>query len=155
MDKIKYKKTIAFDFDGVIHRYSKGWQDGKIYDDVLDGWVELVKSLHKENFNVIILTTRNKRQVFKFLWDKYHMYFAMKPNANTDDDFSSDFAFRVMPFYEKFFNSKKDHKDYKNKTVGICNHKAVFDVLIDDRAICFTGSYNGLKDKITNFKSWV
>ena len=27
-------KTIAFDFDGVIHRFSKGWQDGRIYDDI-------------------------------------------------------------------------------------------------------------------------
>jgi len=152
---MKFKKTIAFDFDGVIHKYSKGWQDGSVYDPVLDGWVETVQQLHQEGYNVIILTTRPKRQVNKFLYEQYFYIDGMKTGAKTDDGFSCGFAFRVMPFYEKFFNSKKDHKDFKEKTVGICNHKAVFDVLIDDRAICFTGSYDGLKNKITNFKSWV
>lgn len=29
--KKKYTKRIAIDFDGVIHSFHKGWQDGKIY----------------------------------------------------------------------------------------------------------------------------
>jgi hypothetical protein len=132
----EFKKTIAFDFDGVIHQYRKGWQNGEIYDCIIDGWVDSVREFHNKGYNVIILTTRSKRQVYKFLWEKYHSYEAMKPEpAKTDDFFSSGFAFRVMPFYEKFFNAKRDHKDYKGKTVGICNHKAVFHVLIDDRTI--------------------
>lgn len=150
-----HKKTIAFDFDGVIHRYSIGWQDGSIYDPISGEWYRLVRELLERGFNVIILTTRPKKQVFKHLWIENHFYDGMRGGAKTDDNFSCGFAFRVMPFYEKFFNSKKDHKDFKGKTVGVCNHKAVFDVLVDDRVICFTGSYEGLLTKILSFKSWV
>jgi len=31
------KNTIAVDFDGVIHQYSKGWEDGSIYDKPVKG----------------------------------------------------------------------------------------------------------------------
>lgn len=29
--------TISIDFDGVIHQYSKGWQNGEIYDPPIRG----------------------------------------------------------------------------------------------------------------------
>lgn len=28
------KKTIVFDFDGVIHKGYKGWKDGSIYGEI-------------------------------------------------------------------------------------------------------------------------
>lgn len=51
------KLSLAVDFDGVIHKYSKGWQGGDIYDPPMDGALESLKKLHSD-FNIIIFTTR-------------------------------------------------------------------------------------------------
>lgn len=52
------KKTIAIDFDGVIHKYDRGWQDGKIYGDVIEGALECMTKLKEDGFDLFILTTR-------------------------------------------------------------------------------------------------
>lgn len=51
------RSSIALDFDGVIHRYSRGWGDGKIYDPPMDGAPEAIERLNKE-FNLVIFTAR-------------------------------------------------------------------------------------------------
>ena len=51
-------KTIVFDFDGVIHKYSKGWQDGSIYDEPVPGIKTIIDELRKENYQVVIVSTR-------------------------------------------------------------------------------------------------
>jgi hypothetical protein len=58
--------TIAFDFDGVIHRYSRGWQDGTIYDPPIPGALEAL-DLVLESFPVFILTSREPEQVMPWL----------------------------------------------------------------------------------------
>jgi hypothetical protein len=50
-------KTIAVDFDGVIHRYSKGWHDGTIYDKPEPGAKEALTLLMRD-FEVFIYSTR-------------------------------------------------------------------------------------------------
>ena len=42
LDKIKEQtsKNICVDFDGVIHKNSKGFHDGTIYDDPVEGTKE-------------------------------------------------------------------------------------------------------------------
>jgi hypothetical protein len=52
-------KTIAIDFDGVIHKYSKGWQDGTIYDEPMEGSLDAIKQLAVNN-KLIIFSTRAK-----------------------------------------------------------------------------------------------
>jgi hypothetical protein len=54
---VKRKRTIAVDFDGVIHRYSKGWRDGSIYDPPVDGACEALARIHAR-YIVVIFTTR-------------------------------------------------------------------------------------------------
>ena len=51
------RKTIVFDFDGVIHKYSKGWQDGSIYDEPVKGIKTLINELHQD-YDICIVTTR-------------------------------------------------------------------------------------------------
>ena len=51
-------KTIAVDFDGVIHAYRQGWQGGVIYDDPVEGAFDGIRKLVKEGYLVVIHTTR-------------------------------------------------------------------------------------------------
>ena len=53
------KKRIVFDFDGVIHKYSKGWQDGSIYDEPVEGIREVIDYL-RQKYEVVIVSTRSK-----------------------------------------------------------------------------------------------
>ena len=51
------KHSIAVDFDGVIHRYSRGWQDGTIYDPPMPGVRPALMALQKK-FKIIIFSRR-------------------------------------------------------------------------------------------------
>src|SRR3989344_4019008 len=50
--------TIAVDLDGVIHAYSKGWNDGTMYDDPVSGSHEALAQLVSDGFRVAIVTAR-------------------------------------------------------------------------------------------------
>mgnify|MGYP003349447898 FL=1 len=53
----KNKKTIALDFDGVIHDAYEGWGDGTCYGEPLPGALEAIKSL-SEKYKVVIFTAK-------------------------------------------------------------------------------------------------
>lgn len=74
-----YRPTIAVDFDGVIHKYSNGWQDGEIYDDPIEGAFEKMLRLYLDGFNIVISTARTEIDSVKTWWNKwYHIKF---PNS--------------------------------------------------------------------------
>lgn len=56
-------KRLLIDFDRVIHRYRKGWQDGSIYDSPVPGAIRAIKSLIKAGFEVVVFTSESSRGI--------------------------------------------------------------------------------------------
>lgn len=50
-------KRIMIDFDGTIHSYEKGWQDGEIYGHYLENSKEVINELYND-FEIVIFTAR-------------------------------------------------------------------------------------------------
>ena len=67
---------IGIDFDGVIHKNSKGYYDGTIYDDPIEGTEESLKRL-SEKYTLILYTTKakpdrgliNGRPTIELIWE--------------------------------------------------------------------------------------
>ena len=53
------KKTVVFDFDGVIHSYTSGWKGiDVILDEPVKGIKEVIENLRDAGYYVAVVTTR-------------------------------------------------------------------------------------------------
>ena len=53
------KQTVVFDFDGVIHSYTSGWQGEGVADDPpVPGIREALKEIHEAGYEVVVVSTR-------------------------------------------------------------------------------------------------
>lgn len=68
IDNLDKKKTLAIDFDGVIHKYSQGFKGlDNIYDGPMDGTYEALTKLKEEGYTLKILSSRPKEYIIKWL----------------------------------------------------------------------------------------
>ena len=56
------RQRIMIDLDATIHKYSKGYQDGTIYDEPFDGAKEAIDWLKGMGFEIVIFTTRASKE---------------------------------------------------------------------------------------------
>jgi len=128
-----FKPTLCIDFDGVIHSYEKGWQDGVIYGTVVPGFFEWVERV-RDKFKLVIYSSRSK------------------------DD--AGIAAMGLWFHEQrnaWIKSGGERNHTEPLTMEFANEKPAAWLTIDDRAICFTGDWNAPElqpDAMRSFKPW-
>lgn len=143
-------KTIAIDFDGVIHAYSKGWQDGSCYDKPVFGAFEAIQTLMSSGYSVFVFSTRKPKQIKRWLKENaYESDYIHNGMGGDPQDFcypKFGFTVETIPFWKKFWNKKN--------VLGITKRKLPALAYIDDRAICFRGTWQTTIGDIVNFKTY-
>ena len=82
IDNLDKRKTISIDFDGVIHKYSKGFQGvDKAYDPPMEGAIESIEKLYNEGYILKILSSRPKEVIYPWL-EKYCLSKYIKEVSN-------------------------------------------------------------------------
>lgn len=56
---IEESNNISIDFDGVVHKNSKGFYDGTVYDEPVEGASEAIKEL-SQRYKIIIFSAKAK-----------------------------------------------------------------------------------------------
>ena len=110
------------DFDGPIHKFSKGSKDGTIYDEPSEGVKEVIDWLKSNGYEIVIFTSR-----------------ASKSNAL---EYGGDNKKEIL----KVESWLKDNDIYYDL---ITAEKLAANFYIDDRAIHYNNNWDAVKSEIT------
>lgn len=126
-------KTLAIDFDGVIHSYKSGWKGPwKIVDPPVNGAIDWLRSLLgcPENegigaryihFKIAIFSSRNRYPFARYFMKKWLMKYGLT--------------------------------SYEIELISFPIMKQSSFLLVDDRALTFNGKFPTI-NKILDFKPW-
>jgi hypothetical protein len=147
-DLPKGKPILVLDFDGVLHSYTSGWKGPRnIPDAPVPGAMEFLYRATKE-FNVQIYSSRSRYFLgrhFMKIWLRTYLF---------------DYAInKVRPVKDWSNYAYYDHEDL-SRWVEELLAKLKFPLMkpaaflqIDDRAICFNGTWPSIED-LKEFKPW-
>lgn len=51
-------QAVCVDFDGVLHRYSRGWHDGSCYDPPVQGAFEALREIRRRGYRIVVYSAR-------------------------------------------------------------------------------------------------
>lgn len=128
-----FKPILCIDFDGVIHSYERGWQNGVIYGTVTPGFFEWAEQAAKQ-FKLTIYSSRSKSEesikaMCQWLAEQRAAWRAAGGKNESDEPLAFDFAIQKPAAF----------------------------LTIDDRAICFRGSWDSPElhpDAMRAYKPW-
>lgn len=131
------KPILCIDFDGVIHSFEKGWQNGEIYGHVVPGFFEWAAKV-REDFYLVIYSSRSK-------------------------DYAGLVAMRQ--WLERQLILRRQRSEAQNlveplilfEDFAFAQEKPPAFLTIDDRAIRFQGRWDDEElspERLKNFKPW-
>jgi len=133
-----FRPTICIDFDGVIHSYERGWQNGVIYGTVVPGFFRWAIAAC-EHFDLVVYSSRSKSPeggTAMREWLGTQSIHAIE-NGEVPADYDWGGLFGRLHF---------------------AHEKPTAWLTIDDRAICFRGDWSAAEltpDAIRAFKPWM
>jgi len=111
------RKTIVFDFDGVIHKGYDGWRDGNIYGELDRDLMSFIVELMDEYY-IVISSNRPAEQIVEYL---------------------TQAGYPV----ELFNKDMGDNMYWRNPAaIGVTNAKAVGVLYIDDHGLRYNPSHS-------------
>lgn len=127
-------RTLCIDFDGVIHSYERGWQDGEIYGTVVPGFFEWIEKV-RDDFELVIYSSRSKSDegvvaMGKWLHEQRDLWIKSGGQRDLVKPLKISFAHEKPPAW----------------------------LTIDDRCIRFDGKWDSPElqpDAMINFKPWM
>lgn len=126
------KPIICVDFDGCIHSYERGWQDGVIYGSLVPGFLGWAVSA-LPHFRLVVYSSRSKTGEGRVAMQQW-LYNQLRA--------------RLMPSEADRFLGQLE----------FAHEKPPAFLTIDDRAICFRGDWGDpalMPAGLLDFKSWV
>lgn len=148
------KRTLCFDFDGVLHSYTSGWQGARVISDPpVPGALEFLVEA-TEHFDVCILSSRSHQWGGRRAMKKWLARAFMEAATGGDEQYG---WLRQQVAKEAFGQSWKStvawYVRQLLRKIAFLKYKPPAFVTVDDRAIQFTGTFPTVGE-IQGFRTW-